>query len=97
MRPSRTPSTLQEPVAGAAAAKGGARSIVGFSSMFPDLSTRDIKCRHLEEFQLELCKRKIVANTVNDYMARLKKIFVWGVPKNYLKHCLSLPLAPYLG
>lgn len=61
------------------------RTIVGFSSIFPDLSTRDIKCRHLEEFQLELCKRKIVSNTVNDYMARLKKIFVWGVRQEHMR------------
>jgi len=60
------------------------RTIRTFSRLFPDLEASSVDCWHIEEFQLALVHKGLTANTINDYLARLKRIFRWAIRNQYL-------------
>ena len=61
------------------------RTINEFCALFPQLDTYDLKYWHIEAFQTHLIKtRERTAATINDHLARLKRIFLWAVRKDYM-------------
>ena len=81
------------------------RTMQRFAILFPELDSQDLACSHLEAYQISLVQRKLTANTINDYLARLKTIFRWAARNKYMPaqnllffeshFCFRFPMHPY--
>ena len=60
------------------------RTIERFAILFPELDSQDLACSHVEAFQMSLVEQNLAVNTINDYLARLKKIFRWAARHKYM-------------
>jgi integrase len=48
------------------------------------LDPRDLKVHHLENFQQHLINKSLAIDTINGYLARLRRIFRWAIRNDYL-------------
>ena len=60
------------------------RTIERFAILFPELDSQDVACSNVEKFQMSLVEQNLAVNTINDYLARLKKIFRWAARNKYM-------------